>query len=81
MWLALLCIRFLKTLWRAGKARPNAIGNLMVRLIFKSGLSFFFDLRGLLVWLAVSLCLGVVASFLPAWRASRQSVREAVGYE
>jgi len=59
----------------------NAIGNLMVRLMFKSGLNFFFDLRGLLVWLAVSLCLGVVASFLPAWRASRQSVREAVGYE
>jgi putative ABC transport system permease protein len=59
----------------------NAIGNLMVRLMFKSGLNFFFELRGLLVWLVVSLCLGVAASFLPAWRASRQSVREAVGYE
>src|SRR5262245_8691273 len=59
----------------------TAIGNLMVRLMFKSGLNFFFELRGLLVWLTVSLCLGVVASFLPAWRASMQSVREAVGYE
>jgi len=59
----------------------RAVGNLLVRLILRSGLDFYFELRGLLVWLAVSLCLCAVASFLPAWHASRQSVREAVGYE
>lgn len=59
----------------------KAIGNLMVRLAFKSGLDFFFEVRGLLVWLAVSISLCVIASFLPAWHASRGSVREAIGYE
>jgi ABC-type lipoprotein release transport system permease subunit len=49
--------------------------------MFKSGLNFLFEWRGLWIWLAVSLCLCAAASVLPAWRASRQSVREAIGYE
>ena len=52
----------------------------MVRLRFKSGLNFFFRFART-AGLAGRFALGVVASFLPAWRASRQSVREAVGYE
>ena len=59
----------------------KAIGNLLVKLAFKSGLDFLFEFRGVLIWLAVSICLCVVASFLPAWNASRCSVREAIGYE
>ncbi|MFN0111482.1 MAG: ABC transporter permease, partial [Blastocatellia bacterium] len=59
----------------------NAIGNLLVRMAFKSGLNFLFEFRGVLIWLLVSICLCVVASFLPAWNASRCSVREAIGYE
>jgi putative ABC transport system permease protein len=59
----------------------RALGNLLVRMAFKSGLDFFFELRGLLLWLGVSLGLCIVASFLPAWHASRCSVREAIGYE
>jgi len=59
----------------------KALGDLILTLMFKTRLSFLFELRGLLIWLVVSLCLCVVASFLPAWRASRQSVREAIGYE
>ena len=59
----------------------KAIGNLMVRLAFKSGLDFFFELRGLLVWLAVSICLCVIASFLPAWKASKLTVREVLAYQ
>ena len=59
----------------------NAIGNLLVRMAFKSGLNFLFEFRGVLIWLAVSIGLCVVASFLPAWNASRSSVREAIGYE
>ena len=59
----------------------KALGDLILTLMFKTRLSFLFELRGLLIWLVVSLCLCVVASFWPAWRASRQSVREAIGYE
>ena len=63
--------------WPASKA----IGDLLVGLMFKSGLDFRFELRGLLIWLAASILLGAAASFLPAWHASRGSVREALAYE
>lgn len=59
----------------------QALGNLLVRLMFKSGMAFLFEPIGLWIWLAVSVCLGAIASFLPAWRASRRPVREAIGYE
>ena len=35
----------------------------------------------LLGWLAISITLGVVASFVPAWHASRHPVREALAHE
>jgi putative ABC transport system permease protein len=57
------------TAWPVSKA----IGQLMVREI-----DVIFDLRGLGVWLAASLALGAIASFLPAWNASRTSVHEAL---
>jgi putative ABC transport system permease protein len=56
------------------------IGNLLVAVMFKSGLDFHFESRGVLIWLAISLALAALASFLPAWHASRRSVREALGY-
>lgn len=59
----------------------KALGDLLVRLMFKGDLDFLFEPRGLLIWLAVSILLSAVASFLPAWHASRCPVREAVGYE
>lgn len=57
------------------------IGDLIARRMIRGGLDFSFELRGLGIWLAVSLALGSIASFLPAWHASRSSVREALGYE
>ncbi|MDX2033487.1 MAG: FtsX-like permease family protein, partial [Blastocatellia bacterium] len=63
--------------WPVGRA----LGNLLVSLLFKNGLAFLFDPTGLWIWLAVSICLGAFASFVPAWRASRRPVREAIGYE
>ena len=63
--------------WPASKA----ISDLLVGLMFKSGLDFRFELRGLVIWLAASILLGAAASFFPAWHASRGSVREALAYE
>jgi putative ABC transport system permease protein len=59
----------------------KVLGEVFVMLMFKSGLDFFFDPAGLLIWLGLSAFLGAAASFLPAWQASRCSVREAIGYE
>ncbi len=59
----------------------RAVGDLLLTLMFKSVLDFSFDLRGLFVWLAVSLLLGAIASILPARHASRGPIREAIEYE
>jgi len=59
----------------------KAIGNLLVRVILHSGLDFTFEPLGLLIWMLVSIGLSAFASFLPAWRASRATVREALAYE
>ena len=56
-------------------------GNLLVKAAFKTRLDFSFGPRGVVLWLAVSLVLGAAASFVPAWHASRGSVREALAYE
>jgi putative ABC transport system permease protein len=36
---------------------------------------------GTLLWLGIALILAAVASFLPAWNASRLTVREVLAYE
>jgi len=59
----------------------KAIGDFLVRMMFRSGLDFTFEPLGLVIWLLVSIGLSAVASFLPAWRASRITVREALAYE
>jgi putative ABC transport system permease protein len=59
----------------------KAIGNLLVRLMFQSELDFTFEGRGLAVWLLVCVSLGLLASFLPAWHACQQPVRESIANE
>ena len=59
----------------------KALGNLLVRLVIHGGLDFTFESIGLLIWLLVSIGLSALASFLPAWKASRATVREALAYE
>jgi putative ABC transport system permease protein len=59
----------------------KAVGNSFVRVLFRSGLDFTFEPMGLLIWMVVSIGLSAAASFLPAWRASRITVRESLAYE
>jgi putative ABC transport system permease protein len=59
----------------------KAIGDLLVNVMFRSGLDFTFEPIGLVIWMLVSIGLSAVASFLPAWKASRITVREALAYE
>jgi putative ABC transport system permease protein len=59
----------------------KGLGAFLVTAMFKSGLDFTFELRGLFIWLGISLLLGAIASLAPAWHAARQPVREALGYE
>jgi putative ABC transport system permease protein len=57
------------------------VGDALVRVMFNSALDFVFQLQGLFIWLIVSVCFSAVASFLPAWSASKITVREALTYE
>jgi putative ABC transport system permease protein len=57
------------------------VGDTFVRALFRGGLDFSFEFSGLVIWLLVSIALSAVASFVPAWRASRTTVREALAYE
>ncbi len=54
------------------------MGDLLVGLMLGSVLDFSFDPAGVWIWLLISLGLAVTASFVPAWQASRTSVREAI---
>jgi putative ABC transport system permease protein len=44
-------------------------------------LDYTFSLNGVLLWLVVVVLLSALASFLPAWNASRLTVREVLAYE
>lgn len=44
-------------------------------------LSYTFSTNGALLWLGVVLILAAIASLLPAWNASRLTVREVLAYE
>ena len=57
------------------------LGDVLVRALFKSGLDFVFEPMGLLVWLIVSIVLSSLATLLPAWKASRLTVRESLAYQ
>jgi putative ABC transport system permease protein len=59
----------------------RALGDFLGSALFQTGLSFVFDPSGLVICFAASLALSTVASFLPAWHASRSPVREALGFE
>jgi putative ABC transport system permease protein len=59
----------------------RALGDLLVMLMLRTRLDFVFEPLGVFGWLAISITLGAVASFVPAWQASRRPVREALAHE
>ena len=59
----------------------KVLGNALVRAMLQGGLDFVFEPRGLLIWLIVSISVSAAGSFIPAWKASRTTVREALAYE
>jgi putative ABC transport system permease protein len=63
--------------WPASKF----FGDALVRVMFGGALDFSFQLQGLFIWFVVSVCFAAIASFLPAWSASKVTVREALAYE
>jgi len=48
---------------------------------FYQPLDFVFSSLGVIVWLAIVVIVSVVASLLPAYRATKMSVRETLAYE
>ena len=44
-------------------------------------LAYRFSVGGVLLWLAAVVVIAVLASLIPAWNASRVSVRDAISYE
>jgi putative ABC transport system permease protein len=49
--------------------------------IFQAPLSVIFNWSGSFAWLAGILLIATLASAIPAWRASRLTVRETLVYE
>jgi putative ABC transport system permease protein len=60
-----------------GYALSSAVG----QAFLNSALPYRFSLTGVGLWLAIVVVLAAVASFLPAWNASRLTVRDVLAYE
>ena len=57
------------------------IGNLAAGRILHTKLEISSDLASALSWLVIVIVFGALASFLPAWNATRLTVRELIQYE
>ncbi len=60
-----------------GLALSTAVGN----VLFSTDLPYLFSFTGVATWFAIVAALAGIASFLPAWNASRLTVREVLSYE
>jgi len=71
--------------WSIGALLALPVSKLMnegVGVAFEApGLSFTFSTMGVLLWLGIVVALAGLASFLPAWNATRVTVRDVLSYE
>lgn len=63
--------------WPISRLLSDAVGQAFLRRALKFGFSF----EGVFIWLGAILIIATLASFFPAWRASRLTVREVLAYE
>ena len=59
----------------------RAMGLQIGRALFQMPLAYQFSTFGLGIWLALVIIIAALASFFPAWRASRLTVRAVLAYE
>jgi putative ABC transport system permease protein len=71
--------------WLIGTILAIPVSKLLSDLIgtqfLSAPLSYTFSYNGVLIWLIMTIGLAALASFLPAWNASRLTVREVLAYE
>jgi len=72
--------------WAIGAVLAFPVSYLMnkgLETVFQAedSFTFVFSLPGVAMWLGIVLALATVASFLPAWNASRVTVRDVLAYE
>ncbi len=61
----------------AGAMLSTAVG----QVLFSTSLPYVFSISGVVTWFVIVAALAGIASFLPAWNASRLTVREVLAYE
>lgn len=71
--------------WMLGSLLAVPLSRLLSHIVgvafMQSPLSYTFSEVGLLLWLGIVLALAGLASLLPAWNASRLTVRDVLAYE
>jgi putative ABC transport system permease protein len=71
--------------WAIAALISYPFGKLLSDVVGKAfggvALSYAFSVSGLVMWLAIIMVLSLIASVLPAWNASRLTVREVLAYE
>lgn len=63
--------------WPISKFLSDQVGMIFVGSPF----SYVYSVTGAVAWLLLAVCLAALASFLPAWNASRLTVRDVLAYE
>ena len=64
-----------------GYPMGQLLSNIVGTSLLESPLSYRFAVNGAIGWLAAVIVIASFASFLPAWNASRLSVRQILAYE
>ncbi|MEZ4726518.1 MAG: FtsX-like permease family protein [Caldilineaceae bacterium] len=71
--------------WLIGAALAYPIGAVIStgvgQVLFNTDLPYTFSATGVITWFFIVSFLAAIASFLPAWNASRLTVREVLAYE
>jgi putative ABC transport system permease protein len=57
------------------------LADVIFRIIFNTNARLAFNFSGNLIWLGLVLLLSIIASVIPAYNASRLTIREVLAYE